>query len=657
MEHAKLVAFSIEARALAEPDFDRKEFQEWLKGHPPEVAVALASRAALRVFPIVRRHVRVTSVSSEAVFLSLFRANFLACGFVDYRLQTRVRRSAADNAAAAASRAARAARDFARAANSRSSARVAGFIANAASDAATTAYAASPNADIPIFAAAAHAAAAALSANMVSTDTAALSAVPNTDFAVALRSECEIIDAGLTALDLARTPLWLNGISEELGWDWKRLSKDLLALDPNWSVWTDCYDDRLAGRPADLEFEIARANLPEELWDKGAKAVNAELARIRDELRAKRSPASEPEEAADQSDADNDTLSDEALAQGPGVLHFAPAESAMDVAHVTSVLSVPEATRDALHEGLIELLREVLKEDEKARNAQRNHDFPARLEQSLRKLIAFLESEDGKQGGAVLHSSRRFVTRVAELIREGGTGLTELDDPLNEAVEALAELKACYPEITKIERDRLRNEITARNQDRVVAALDRMTKTLEARPDALPRRRAKSSPTSPRRRPRRPTRKPRRTSPPIRRRSTAISPRHRPRSCAIFSVRWLKPPRPNSRRKRSTVSSASRSGGQYVRSCALCCQASGNSRTFCRATLRSASRSSAFSHASRTRPWSLRTATRQPKTTTTSDPAQPIPQAAPPSAVIPDLIRDPFVPRAVARARWRLPLP
>ncbi len=320
---------------------------------------------------------------------------------------------------------------------------------------------------------------------MVSTDTAALSAVPNTDFAVALRSECEIIDAGLTALDLARTPLWLNGISEELGWDWKRLSKDLLALDPNWSVWTDCYDDRLAGRPADLEFEIARANLPEELWDKGAKAVNAELARIRDELRAKRSPASEPEEAADQSDADNDTLSDEALGQGPGVLHFVPAESAMDVAHVTAELSVPEATRDALYDGLIQLLREALEEQEKARNAQRNHDFPERLEQSLRKLIDFLESADGKQGGALLHSSRRFLTRVAELMREGGTGLAELDDPLTEAVDALAELKACYPEITKIERDRLRNEITARNQDRVVAALDRMTKTLEARTDAL----------------------------------------------------------------------------------------------------------------------------------------------------------------------------
>ena len=157
----------------------------------------------------------------------------------------------------------------------------------------------------------------------------------------------------------------------------------------------------------------------------------------------------------------------------------------MDVARGAAELSVPETARDALHYGLIQLLREALEEQGKACAGQRNHDFPERLEQSLRKLIAFLESADGKQGGALLHSSRRFLTRVAELMREGGTGLGELDDPLTEAVDALAELKACYPEITQIERDRLRNEITARNQDRVVAALDRMTRTLQARSDAL----------------------------------------------------------------------------------------------------------------------------------------------------------------------------
>ncbi len=276
-------------------------------------------------------------------------------------------------------------------------------------------------------------------------------------------------------------PLWLNGISEELGRDWKRLSKDLLALDPNWSVWTDWYEDRLSGRSAEIEFEIARANLPEKLWKAGARTVNAELKRIRDELLEKRRRKAKSEDG----DIDDAPLSDKALVQGPGVLHFTPGETAMDVARVTSELSVSEAARDALHDGLIQLLREALEGQEEARDARRNHDFPERLETALRKLIAFLESADGKQGGALLHAGRRFLTRVAELMRDGGTGLAELDDPLNEAVEALAELKACYPEIAQIERDRLRGEITARNQDRVVAALNRMTRTLEARTDAL----------------------------------------------------------------------------------------------------------------------------------------------------------------------------
>ncbi|SDU14828.1 hypothetical protein SAMN05428979_1925 [Stappia sp. ES.058] len=440
---------------MADKDFDREEFQQWLKGHPPEVAVALASRAALRVLPIVGRGKAASEKTVDTLFLPLLRATTLAWLFVDDRNHARVNRAAAADAARAAADAA---------------APYASAAAFAAADAAAAdAYA---SADAAAYAAA-YASAAAFAADAA--DAAA----------AALKSDREAIETGVPALDLARRQLWPGNIPEDLAGNWRELRKGLLALDPNWSVWTDWYDDRLAGRPADLEFDIARANLPEALWDKGAKAVNAELVRIRDEFRAKRSPASEPEEAADQSDTDNGTLSDEALVQGPGVLHFVPGETAMDVAHVTSELSVPEATRDALHDGLIGLLREALEEDEKACDAQRNHDFPERLERPLRKLIAFLESADGKQGGALLHSSRRFLTRVSELMREGGTGLAELDDPLNEAVEALAELKACYPEITKIERDRLRNEITARNQDRVVAALDRMTKTLEARPDAL----------------------------------------------------------------------------------------------------------------------------------------------------------------------------
>ncbi len=300
-----------------------------------------------------------------------------------------------------------------------------------------------------------------------------------------LWSDCQAAEDGVSALDLTQQPLWPNGSPGELKRDWQDLRKRLLALDPNWSVWTEWYDDRLAGQPADGEFEIAWAKLLEGLWKNAATAKNSELARLRDEPWMKRSEQAASDPGRLDPDPQNAPLSDEALAQGLGVLHFVPGETAMDVARVTSELSVPAAARDALHDGLIQLLREALEGQEEARDAQRNHDFPERLETALRKLADFLESADGKQGGALLHAGRRFLTRVAELMRDGGTGLAELDDPLNEAVEALAELKACYPEITQIERDRLRGEITARNQDRVVAALDRMTRALEVRTDAL----------------------------------------------------------------------------------------------------------------------------------------------------------------------------
>lgn len=66
----------------------------------------------------------------------------------------------------------------------------------------------------------------------------------------------------------------------------------LLALHPDWHVWTDWYEDRYHGRPANEALEIARATLPEELWAQGPRAVNARIA----ELIAEHAPKEPPNE-------------------------------------------------------------------------------------------------------------------------------------------------------------------------------------------------------------------------------------------------------------------------------------------------------------------------------------------------------------------------
>jgi hypothetical protein len=72
---------------------------------------------------------------------------------------------------------------------------------------------------------------------------------------------------------------------------WSRLKALLLArADEHWEVWTEWYEDRLAGRPADRDLELARVLLPDELWKQGPKAVNSEIRRLIDESRHKVDP-------------------------------------------------------------------------------------------------------------------------------------------------------------------------------------------------------------------------------------------------------------------------------------------------------------------------------------------------------------------------------
>lgn len=81
-------------------------------------------------------------------------------------------------------------------------------------------------------------------------------------------------------------PLWPDGMPGDLAADWQTLKADLLSRNEDWDIWTDWYEDRLAGRPPEAKLDRARIMLPDGLWKQGAKAVNAELKRIRADLQA-----------------------------------------------------------------------------------------------------------------------------------------------------------------------------------------------------------------------------------------------------------------------------------------------------------------------------------------------------------------------------------
>ena len=61
---------------------------------------------------------------------------------------------------------------------------------------------------------------------------------------------------------------------------WRALRQQLLDAGEGWEIWTDWYDAILAGRPLDPKLELKKALIPDEVWKQGPAAVNAEIARL-----------------------------------------------------------------------------------------------------------------------------------------------------------------------------------------------------------------------------------------------------------------------------------------------------------------------------------------------------------------------------------------
>jgi hypothetical protein len=255
---------------------NRKEVERWLEQNKParrrrEVAVALAARAALRVAPLLGQELTRGGRQRGEILSSLVlpclraaAAPWVAAKYPTHGAELRDATNAAHahaNAAAhyAAATAAGAAHANAVAAGSAANAFAAkarlGFAVNGA---AAAAFAAS---------------AAAFDFN----DAAAA------DATAAFAADAALIDSGRSGAELAGMPLWPNGAPDWASDAWRALKSALLAADEGWEVWTDWYEARLAGdaaRPPIEALEVARATIPDEIWQQGPAVVNAKIKRL-----------------------------------------------------------------------------------------------------------------------------------------------------------------------------------------------------------------------------------------------------------------------------------------------------------------------------------------------------------------------------------------
>src|SRR5262249_41777983 len=86
---------------------------------------------------------------------------------------------------------------------------------------------------------------------------------------------------------LATRTLWPDDFPTPMRNAWTSFQTVLLTENPDWKVWIDWYEARLAGLAHNPKFETARVTIPDHIWDNGARAVNAQILRATDALSPK----------------------------------------------------------------------------------------------------------------------------------------------------------------------------------------------------------------------------------------------------------------------------------------------------------------------------------------------------------------------------------
>ncbi len=275
------------------PNFrDKNKAEAWLRQQSREVSVVIAARMVMRALPMLNEFFRARSKFDDpgsATVLPVLRAVAVAWAagrypargkelsaaavrayhiarFIDSFAFTYAYTTGDDNARAAAKAAQAAAKTahITASAIRAAAAQAAAYVTDTAfTNAFTDALSDAPFADAA----------------------AAADTVADTACAYAAAADAEQIADGLSTEELAGQPLWLVDMPAEFKTQWKGLKSELLALDQGWEVWSDWYEARLSGAPALEALEVARAKIPEEIWEQGSKSVNAEIRRLIDEHR------------------------------------------------------------------------------------------------------------------------------------------------------------------------------------------------------------------------------------------------------------------------------------------------------------------------------------------------------------------------------------
>ncbi|WP_094022989.1 hypothetical protein [Maliponia aquimaris] len=253
---------------------DRKAFEAWLKEQSQEVCVAIATRAALRVwlFIVAPRFWKATDEArkvQQSLVLLTARCNLISgVTSTNPTPEIGIAANAATHAAAFGANA-----NAAAGAANANAANAANAAANAATNAANAAANAATNA------ANAADAAAIAATNATNATFAALAADAAYAAAAAFAADAACADAALTPIAMMSTRLWHDpGPPEKLTPE--DIGPTPLDTDPRFDFFRRWYDGMVRGQPLDWELQRRVALIPPDTWETGVDAVAEAIAQI-----------------------------------------------------------------------------------------------------------------------------------------------------------------------------------------------------------------------------------------------------------------------------------------------------------------------------------------------------------------------------------------
>lgn len=252
----------------------------------------------------------------------------------------------------------------------------------------------------------------------------------------AVEADCREFDTGKSVAEVMRLPIWHGAPPDWAREAWRDITESQELLDAGFAPWLRWYEAAAAfDAPttqdyfgAELSSKIALQ--PDEWWKRGAEAVNADIVEWLAPLKA------------------------DDMRQSPAARRFGAVDGRIDL--------LPPAPQPSNPRMAEILLAEFRRKAVQLRGRLQGHNaVDPRAGQALDELLDALPEQATELETGLLLSRGRSVDTLLRAFTEGNEAelfpgvVAEIAD----VVESLADLKACYPEIREIERERRAQQV------------------------------------------------------------------------------------------------------------------------------------------------------------------------------------------------------